>query len=147
MSTLFVFLGKWTFYMPEDCCHMKLEVAYNNWVLSRPIIIFCSPIEHSWSASFYCHTDYKSIITAPVYVEHFCSWTVHYGKIQYQLLAKKYSNSNRKTVQIQLISTLENLIKTTRWKALDFLGKLGNQVKNTYGFKLSKCPSKWWFTM
>ena len=27
-----------------------------------------------------------------------------------------------------------------RWKALDFLGKLDNQVKNTYGFKSSKCP-------
>ena len=27
-----------------------------------------------------------------------------------------------------------------RWKALDFLGKLDNQVKNTYGFNSSKCP-------
>ena len=27
-----------------------------------------------------------------------------------------------------------------RWKALDFLGKLDNQVKNTYGFKSSTCP-------
>ena len=27
-----------------------------------------------------------------------------------------------------------------KWKALDFLGKLDNQVKDIYGFKSSKCP-------
>ena len=57
-------------------------------------------------------------------------------------LQKNIPIPTEKQYKIQLISTLENLIKTMRWKALDFLGKLGNQVKNTYGFKLSKCPSK-----
>ena len=27
-----------------------------------------------------------------------------------------------------------------RWKALELLGKLDNQLRNSYGFKSSKCP-------
>ena len=53
-----------------------------------------------------------------------------------------YSQKNipvpmEKQYKIQLISIVENLVKRMRWKALDFLGKLHNQVKNT---ESSKCP-------
>ena len=56
-----------------------------------------------------------------------------------------YSQKNiliptEKQYKIQLISKAENLVKTMRWKGLDFLGKSDNQVKDTYGFKSSKCP-------
>ena len=53
---------------------------------------------------------------------------------------KKIPIQTEKQYKIQLIAKIENLVKTMRWKALDFLGKLDNQVKDTYGFKSSKCP-------
>ena len=51
-----------------------------------------------------------------------------------------YSNKNipipsRNEYKIQLISKVENVSKRMRWKALQFLGKLEENNKVTYGFK------------
>ena len=56
-----------------------------------------------------------------------------------------YSQKNipiptKKQYKIQLISKVEDLVIRMRWKALEFLGKLDNQVRDNYGFKSSKCP-------
>ena len=51
-----------------------------------------------------------------------------------------YSNKNipipsQNEYKIQLISKVENVLKRMRWKALQFLGKLEENNKETYGFK------------
>ena len=56
-----------------------------------------------------------------------------------------YSNKNipipsRNEYKIQLISKVENVLKRMRWKALQFLGKLEENNKETYGFKSRICP-------
>ena len=56
-----------------------------------------------------------------------------------------YSQKNipmpiEKQYKIQLIYKVENPAKRMRWKALGFLGKLHNQVRDHYGFKSSKFP-------
>ena len=56
-----------------------------------------------------------------------------------------YSNKNisipsRNEYQIQLISKVENVLKRIRWKALQFLEKLEENDKETYGFKSRICP-------
>ena len=48
--------------MPQDWCCIKLEVAYNNWVLFYPTKYLCSSHWALLSVSFYCHTDYTNII-------------------------------------------------------------------------------------
>ena len=40
----------------------------------------------------------------------------------------------------QLISKVESVTKRMRWKALQFLGKLESNWKQTFGFKSTKCP-------
>ena len=42
--------------------------------------------------------------------------------------------------KIQLISKTENVIKKTRWKCLEFPGKLNSNNVESYGFKSVKCP-------
>ena len=39
----------------------------------------------------------------------------------------------------QLISKVENVTKSMRWKALQFLGKLDTNNKQTFGFRPPKC--------
>ena len=56
-----------------------------------------------------------------------------------------YSNKNipipsRNECKIQLISKVENVLERMRWKALQFLGKLEENNKETYGFKSRICP-------
>ena len=47
--------------------------------------------------------------------------------------------SSRDEYEIQLVSKVERLIKRMRWKALEYLGKLNNSAKETWGFKPRKC--------
>jgi len=42
--------------------------------------------------------------------------------------------------KLQLISKVEKVIKRMRWKALEFLGRLEQNDKKTYGFPSRKCP-------
>ena len=42
--------------------------------------------------------------------------------------------------KIQLIAKVESFTKRVRWKALEFLGKLGPNEKETFGFKSHNCP-------
>ena len=56
-----------------------------------------------------------------------------------------YSKKNipiptEKEYKIQLIAKVESFTKRMRWKALEFLGKLGSSKKETFGFKSHKCP-------
>ena len=56
-----------------------------------------------------------------------------------------YSDKNipiqsRQDYKIHLISKTEKFIKRIRWKALEFLGKLEQTEKETYGFKSRNCP-------
>ena len=56
-----------------------------------------------------------------------------------------YSKKNipiptEKEYKIQLIVKVESFTKRMRWKALEFLGKLGPNEKETFGFKSDKCP-------
>jgi hypothetical protein len=57
----------------------------------------------------------------------------------------KYSNKNipiptKTAYKLQLINKTESVIKRMRWKTLQFLGKLNNTGKETYGFRSHKCP-------
>ena len=42
--------------------------------------------------------------------------------------------------KIQLIAKLKSFTKGMRWKALEVLGKLGPNEKETFGFKSHNCP-------
>ena len=44
-----------------------------------------------------------------------------------------------KEYKIQLIAKVASFTKRMRWKALEFLGKLGASEKETFGFKSHKC--------
>ena len=55
-----------------------------------------------------------------------------------------YSKKNNpipteKEYKIQLIAKVESFTKRIRWKALEFLGKLGSNEKESFGFKSHKC--------
>ena len=41
--------------------------------------------------------------------------------------------------KIHLIAKVESFTKRMRWKVLEFLGKLGSNKKETFGFKLHNC--------
>ena len=41
--------------------------------------------------------------------------------------------------KIQLICEVENLVKRMRWKAIEFLGRLDNKVRDNFDFKSGKC--------
>ena len=45
-----------------------------------------------------------------------------------------------KEYKIQLIAKVERFTKRMKWKALEFLGKLGPNEKETFGFKSHNCP-------
>ena len=56
-----------------------------------------------------------------------------------------YSKKNipiptEKEYKIQLIAKVESFTKRMRWKALEFLGKLGPNERETFGFKSHNCP-------
>ena len=56
-----------------------------------------------------------------------------------------YSKKNipiptEKEYKIQLIAKVESFTKRMRWKALEFLGKLGPNEKETFSFKSHNCP-------
>lgn len=56
-----------------------------------------------------------------------------------------YSKKNipipsEKEYKILLLSKVERFTKRMRWKALEFLGKLGSTRKETFGFKSTRCP-------
>ena len=55
-----------------------------------------------------------------------------------------YSKKNipiptKKEYKIQLIAKVESFTKCMRWKLLEFLGKLGSNEKETFGFNLHNC--------
>ena len=41
--------------------------------------------------------------------------------------------------KMQLICEVENLVKRMRWKAIEFLGRLDNKVRDNFGFRSGKC--------
>ena len=57
-----------------------------------------------------------------------------------------YMNYSKKNIRlpseeeykVQFISKVESLVKRMRWKALQFLGKLKTQQKESYGFYCRK---------
>ena len=56
-----------------------------------------------------------------------------------------YSKKNipiptEKEYKIQLIAKVESFTKGMRWKALEFLGELDPNEKETFGFKSHNCP-------
>ena len=56
-----------------------------------------------------------------------------------------YSKKNipiptEKEYKIQLIAKVESFTKRMRWKALEFLAKLGPSEKETFDFKSHNCP-------
>ena len=56
-----------------------------------------------------------------------------------------YSKENisiptEKEYKIELIAKVESFTKRMKWKALEFLGKLGPNEKDTFGFKWHNCP-------
>ena len=53
---------------------------------------------------------------------------------------KNISLPSEKEYITQLISEVENVTKRMRWKALQFLGKLDTNNKQTFGFRSPKCP-------
>ena len=61
-------------------------------------------------------------------------------KIDIDYSTKNIPVSSKDEYAIQLVSKIEHVIKRMRWKALEYLGKLNNCTKETYGFKSRKCP-------
>ena len=53
---------------------------------------------------------------------------------------KKNPIPTEKEYKIQLIAKVESFTKRMRWKALEFLGKLGPNERETFGFKSHNCP-------
>ena len=53
---------------------------------------------------------------------------------------KKVPIPSKEQYEIHLISEIEKFIKRTRWKALQFLGKLESTNKETFCFWSRKCP-------
>ena len=53
---------------------------------------------------------------------------------------KKIPIPTEKEYKIQLIDKVQSFTKSMRWKALEFLGKLGPNEKETFGFKSHNCP-------
>ena len=53
---------------------------------------------------------------------------------------KKIPIPTEKEYKIQLITKVVSFTKRIRWKALEFLGKVGSNEKETFVFKLGKCP-------
>ena len=49
--------------------------------------------------------------------------------------------ASEKQYKLQLISKVDSVIKKMKQKAMQFLGKLDQNVTETYGFKTNKCPS------
>ena len=61
-------------------------------------------------------------------------------KIDIDYSTKKISIPSKDEYEIHLLSKIEHVIKRMRWKALEYLGKLNNSTKESYGFKSRKCP-------
>ena len=53
---------------------------------------------------------------------------------------KKIPIPTEKEYKIQLITKVVSFTKRIRWKALEFLGKVGSNEKETFVFKSGKCP-------
>ena len=53
---------------------------------------------------------------------------------------KKIPIPTEKEYKIQLITKVVSFTKRIRWKALEFLGKVGSNEKETFVFKSEKCP-------
>ena len=61
-------------------------------------------------------------------------------KIDIDYSTKNIPIPSKDECEIQLVSKIEHVIKRMRWKALEYLGKLSNSTKESYGFKSKKCP-------
>ena len=61
-------------------------------------------------------------------------------KIDVDYSTKNIPVPSKDEYEIQLVSKIEHVIKSMKWKALEYLGKLNNSIKETYGFKSRKCP-------
>ena len=73
-------------------------------------------------------------------VERYCISSIQNGKININYSKKKIPIPTEKEYKIQLIAKVESFTKRMRWKALEFLEKLGSNEKKTFGFKLHNCP-------
>ena len=61
-------------------------------------------------------------------------------KIDIDYSTKNIPTPSKDEYEIQLVSKIEHVIKRMRWKTLEYLGKLNNSTKESYGFKSRKCP-------
>ena len=61
-------------------------------------------------------------------------------KIDIDYSTKNIPAPSKDEYEIQLVSKIEHVIKRMRWKTLEYLGKLNNSTKESYGFKSRKCP-------
>ena len=55
-------------------------------------------------------------------------------KIDIDYSTKNIPIPSKDECEIQLVSKIEHVIKRMRWKALEYLGKLSNSTKESYGF-------------
>ena len=60
-------------------------------------------------------------------------------KIDIDYSTKNIPTPSKDEYEIQLVSKIEHVIKRMRWKTLEYLGKLNNSTKESYGFKSRKC--------
>ena len=60
-------------------------------------------------------------------------------KIDIDYCAKNISIPSKDEDEIQLVPKIEHVINRMRWKALKYLGKLNNSIKESHEFKSIKC--------
>ena len=63
----------------------------------------------------------------------------HHEKIDIDYSTKNIPIRSKDEYGTQLVSEIEYVVKRMRWKALEYLGKLNNSTKESYGFKSRKC--------
>ena len=61
-------------------------------------------------------------------------------KIDIDYSTKNIPIESKDKYEIQLVSKTEHVIKRMIWKALEYIGKLNNSAKGSYGFKSRTCP-------
>ena len=64
----------------------------------------------------------------------------HHEKIDIDYSTKNIPIPSKDEYGTQLVSEIEYVVKRMRWKALEYLGKLNNSTKESYGLKSRKCP-------
>ena len=72
-------------------------------------------------------------------VEHFCIETSIMERLHTDYSNKNIPIPTKEEYKTRLISKVESTLKRMCWKALQLLGKLESNKKETYGFKSRKC--------